>query len=179
MLQGRKLRSKGTRILARGHTGMTNRKCPDPHSWLRAAPTEGGVALRGSLHEPHRQCCLPGSSRSWHRAQGLTQRGSSYLESLPKPPTKLDTSRAYFCWITRGWGRERRRRGHGFLSVNSADNVVTWHHTKDVIITYYKYKTLCSAELVKMGQELLEKAVRASLFKSAATVLLSEMTIDF
>lgn len=42
----------------------------------------------------------------------------------------------------------------------------TWHHTMVVIITHYKYKILCSAELVKMGQELLQKALLASPLKS-------------
>lgn len=31
----------------------------------------------------------------------------------------------------------------------------TWHHTMAVIILHYKYKALCLAGLMKMGQELL------------------------
>lgn len=112
ILQGRKLRSKGTRILARGHTGMTNRRCPDPHSWLRGAPTEGGVALCGSLHEPQQTMLSPRQVTVLAQSTGsLTQLRSSYLESLPKPPTKQTLTGLISAGSLGGGGGNRGEEG--------------------------------------------------------------------
>lgn len=76
------------------------------------------------------------------------------LGSLPQPATKPDTSGAYFCWINYGRVSGGEEDKDSFLLTQEMMQF-TWHHTMAVIITYYKYKILCLAELVKMGQELL------------------------
>lgn len=98
-----------------------------------------------------------GSHPSLHILLGITAKASN----------KTRHFQAFLCWINYGRVNGGEEHKVSFLLTQEIMQF-TWHRTMVVIITHYKYKILYSAELVKMGQELLQKALLASPLKSTA-----------
>lgn len=96
--QGRKMRPQESRTLAPNHREVTAIANTQNHILFvtQSSCRRWYVNAVARLCAPSRQCCLPHSSPSWNQAQDLTHLYTSYLESLPKPATKPDTSRLFF-----------------------------------------------------------------------------------
>lgn len=140
VLQGRKLRSKGT--LASDHT-KTNAggaaQTPTP-GYMRSHRRSCGSAWRASRH-PRRRHRLPGSSQSGHGTQGLTRLHcltwnccQSHRQKQTRPGLVSASQ-----W---GWVAGHREEAKNSFLLTEQIMWFTWHRTMPVITTHYEYKTL-------------------------------------
>lgn len=123
VLQRRKLRSRGTRIRASGHTEMTAGGDAQTPPLVTRTPTGGAVALCGEPPGPPAGNTVSQAVHSPGTEHRVSSDCTVLLGNAAKATDKPDTSRAYVCRSV-GLGGETQRRGQKFFSVNRTDNVV-------------------------------------------------------